>query len=70
MSEFRWWRKLRGGHWELVNFDRLWSCFAGLRWMRMPCTRAMFGGNGVGLVCCEERGQIVHANPANGPVPS
>lgn len=50
----RWWRKFRGGHWELVNFDLLHSPFSGIVWMKMPkCSRLVLSDPRA-LICCEE----------------
>lgn len=52
----RWWRWLRGGHWEVIDFDQLLDPgMDGLRWLRMPrCSRNDLGRKPYALVHCEE----------------
>ncbi len=60
LGSFRWWRKLRGGHWELVNFDVLYSPFDGMIWQRhAKCSREVLPFEPTALVCCEEHGVVV-----------
>jgi hypothetical protein len=56
-----WWRRRRGGHWELVDFDRLSSQFTGRIWMRMDqCSRDALSFHPQALVRCEEHGRVVY----------
>lgn len=34
LARFRWWRRLLGGHWELVDGDVIPVSFRGRRWLR------------------------------------
>lgn len=44
LTRHRWWRKWRGGHWELIDFDRVHSPFRGRRWLRFKyCSTRTLG---------------------------
>lgn len=46
-----------GGHWELVDFDRLWSPFTGRIWLRFErCSTIDLGRRSEALIRCEDHG--------------
>jgi hypothetical protein len=58
---YAWWRCWWGGHWELVDFDRLNSPFDGERWLRVSrCSREVLPFTLNSLIRCEHDGKVVY----------
>lgn len=59
LTRHRWWRRWRGGHWELIDFDRLHSSFRGRIWLRFErCSTEGLGFEPHSRVCCEDYTEV------------
>lgn len=56
-ARYQWARRMAGGHWELVDFDRLYTQFSGRMWMRFDhCSTHDLGFRSNALIKCEDWG--------------